>query len=222
MKDKILAALKNKFKNLGFGDKAFDGVADYLSQTVTDETAIETAITGVENLLRSFQGDIDTRVTSALAKQKAELERTNPPGTPPPPVNPNDISTIVANAVKSAVEPLQQRIEGYEKRETQKTLQSRVLTSVREALKSDAEKKGFDAWIKGRSVSVEDESKLDEVISTLQTGYTEFRQEMINQGVIPDVPQRGQFETEKTVEEYTKIMNGEVSSEDPGTVKIKV
>jgi hypothetical protein len=71
-------------------------------------------------------------------------------------------------------------------------------------------------------VSVEDEGKLDEVISNLQTGYTEFRQEMINQGVIPDVPQKSQFETEKTVEEYAKIMNGEVSSEDPGTVKIKV
>jgi hypothetical protein len=187
MKEKILAALKNKFRNLGFGDKAFDGVADYLSQTVTDETAIETAISGVENLLRSFQGDIDTRVTAALAKQKAELEKKTPPGTPPAP-DPTDISTIVANAVKSAVEPLQQRIEGYEKRESQKTLSSRVLTSVREGLKSDAEKKGFDAWVKGRAVNVEDESKLDEVISTLQTGYTEFRQEMINQGVIPDVP----------------------------------
>ena len=221
MKEKILAALKTKFQNLGFSEKAYGGVADYLAATVADENAIEAAISGVEPLLKSFQGDIDTRVTTALAKQKAELEKKNPPGTPPP-ADPNDISTIVANAVKAAVEPLQQRIEGYEKRETQKTLQSKVLSSVREALKTDAEKKAFDAWIKGRSVSVEDESKLEEVISSLQTGYTEFRQEMINQGVIPDVPAKSQFDAEKSVEEYTKIMNGEVSGEDPGTVKIKV
>lgn len=219
MKDKILTALKNRFKNLGFGDKAFDGVADYLSQTVTDENSIETAIGGVEPLLKSFQGDIDKRVSDAVAKTKAELEKkTSPPSTPP--VDSNDISTIVANAVKTAVEPLQQRIEGYEKRETQKTLQTKVLSSVREGLKSDAEKKGFDAWIKGRAVSVEDESKLEEVVTALQTGYLEFRQEMINQGVIPDVPAKGQFDTEKSVEEYTKIMNGEATSNDPGTIKI--
>ena len=44
MKDKILTALKTKFQNLGFTEKAFGGVADYLSATVTEETQIETAI----------------------------------------------------------------------------------------------------------------------------------------------------------------------------------
>jgi len=221
MKEKILALLKTKYQNLGFSSRALEQVADYLGQSITEETGIEPAVNGAELLLKSFQGDIDTRVTTALAKQKAELEKTTPPGTTTNP-NPNDISTIVANAVRSAVEPLQQRIEGYEKRETQKTLQQKVMASVREGLKTDSEKKGFDAWIKGRSVNVEDETKLDEVITSLQTGYTDFRQEMINQGLVPDVPPKGQFDTEKTVEEYAKIMNGEASNEDPGTVKIKV
>ena len=60
MKGKILVALKTKYKTFGFGDKAFDGVADYLSKTVTEESQIETAISGVEGLLKAFQGDIDT------------------------------------------------------------------------------------------------------------------------------------------------------------------
>ena len=53
MKEKILVALKTKYKTFGFGDKAFDGVADYLSKTVAEESQIETAISGGEGL-KSF------------------------------------------------------------------------------------------------------------------------------------------------------------------------
>ena len=76
MKGKILVALKTKYKTFGFGDKAFDGVADYLSKTVTEESQIETAISGVEGLLKAFQGDIDTvrNEKSGLQKQLDELK----------------------------------------------------------------------------------------------------------------------------------------------------
>ena len=47
MKEKILAALKTKYSNLGFGAKALDGVAAILEKSVTDESQIETAISGV-------------------------------------------------------------------------------------------------------------------------------------------------------------------------------
>lgn len=72
MKEQILKALKIKFANLGFGDKAFEGVASYLAATVTEEDKIETAINGVEPLLKSFQGDADKRVNDAIAKEKRE------------------------------------------------------------------------------------------------------------------------------------------------------
>lgn len=72
MKEKILVALKTKYKNLGFGDKAFEGVADYLTTTITEETNIETGVSGVEILLKSFQGDIDKRVNEAVAKVKQQ------------------------------------------------------------------------------------------------------------------------------------------------------
>lgn len=219
MKEKILTALKNKFKNLGFGDKAFDGVASFLEKTVTEENQVETAIAGVEPLLKAFQGDTDARVTSALAKQKAELERKpDPDPDPNHKPDPNDIRTIIAEALK----PLQQKIDGYEKRETQKQLQQQVLNAIREGLKTDGEKKGFDAWVKGRIVNIEDSAKLEEITSALKTGYTEFRQEMINQGVISEIPANGTPAAEKSVEEYQKIMNGEKAADDPGTVKLKV
>ena len=77
MKEKILVALKTKYKTFGFGEKAFDGVADYLSKTVTDESQIETAIGGVEGLLKAFQGDIDTvrNAKSGLQKELDELKK---------------------------------------------------------------------------------------------------------------------------------------------------
>ena len=59
MKTKILTALKTKYKNLGFGEKAFDGVAEYLATTVTEEANIETAIGGVEAMLKAFQSEAD-------------------------------------------------------------------------------------------------------------------------------------------------------------------
>ena len=59
MKEKILAALKTKYSNLGFGAKVLDGVASILEKSVTDESQIETAVGGVEPLLKVFQSDAD-------------------------------------------------------------------------------------------------------------------------------------------------------------------
>ncbi|MFB5946118.1 hypothetical protein [Albibacterium profundi] len=72
MKSKILKALKIKFKNLGFSDKAFEGVADYLATTITEEDQIETGINGVEPMFKAFQGDADSRVNIAVEKAKAK------------------------------------------------------------------------------------------------------------------------------------------------------
>lgn len=89
MKTKILVGLKTKYKTFGFSDKAFDGVADYLSKTVTEESQIETAVGGVEGLLKVFQGDVDfvRNEKSGLQKQfddlKNKLENPTPPITPP-------------------------------------------------------------------------------------------------------------------------------------------
>lgn len=83
MKQKILDALKNKYANLGFGQKALDGVADYLEKTVTEESQIETAISGVEPLLKVFQAEADRSRTelNALKVENEELKKKQQ--TPP-------------------------------------------------------------------------------------------------------------------------------------------
>lgn len=77
MKEKILAALKTKYANLGFTDKAFEGVATFLVASTTEENQIETAVSGVETLLKSFQGDADSRVNKLKAENE-ELKKKLP------------------------------------------------------------------------------------------------------------------------------------------------
>lgn len=74
MKKRIFQALKTKYKNLGFSERAFNRVASYLEKTVSDDASdedIDNAVDGVDDLLTAFQSDIDART----AKYKADAEK---------------------------------------------------------------------------------------------------------------------------------------------------
>lgn len=133
MKEKILAALKTKFKNLGFGDKAFDGVADYLSKTVTEETQIETAIGGVEPLLKSFQGEIDSRVTSAVEKAKKEPKEPGDGGDPKEPKEPKDDTPAWAKTLIETNKTLTERLNKIETGNVTQTRQQILETKLKDA-----------------------------------------------------------------------------------------
>ena len=139
MKEKILVALKTKNKTFGFGDKAFDGVADYLSKTVAEESQIETAISGGEGLLKAFQEDIDTvrNEKSGLQKQldelKTKIENPNSnPGPNPKPEDKADMATIIANAVSAAVKPLSDELAQFKAEKLQATRQEQILAKAKE------------------------------------------------------------------------------------------
>lgn len=73
MKQKILDALKTKFSNKGFSKEALNGVASILEKTVTDESLIETAVSGVEPLFEFFQSESDKlRGENTTLKKKLE------------------------------------------------------------------------------------------------------------------------------------------------------
>ncbi len=133
MKEKILVALKTKYKTFGFGDKAFDGVADYLSKTVAEESQIETAISGVEGLLKAFQGDIDTvrNEKSGLQKQLDEL-KTKIENPNPKLEDKADMATIIANAVSAAVKPLSDELAQFKAEKSQATRQEQIMAKAKE------------------------------------------------------------------------------------------
>lgn len=77
MKEKILQALKTKYSNFGLNEKAFDGVAENLSQTVKEEANIESAVAGVEWVLKAIQAESDRErgAKAQLEKQLEELKK---------------------------------------------------------------------------------------------------------------------------------------------------
>lgn len=106
MKKQILEALKNKYKNLGLGEKAFEGVADFLSTSITEESQIETAIAGVEGLLKAFQADADKLRTekSAAEKKLAELVAKATGNEPTPEIDPKSNDDDTPAWAKSLIE----------------------------------------------------------------------------------------------------------------------
>ena len=76
MKEKIITALKTEFSNLGFSAKAIDGAAESLAATglVTDEN-LDAIVKGQKSMLSAMQAEIDSRVTSAVEKAKAEANK---------------------------------------------------------------------------------------------------------------------------------------------------
>lgn len=135
MKGKILVALKTKYKTFGFGDKAFDGVADYLSKTVTEESQIETAISGVEGLLKAFQGDIDTvrNEKSGLQKQVEELKKKIEEHNPNPNLEEkNDDVPAWAQALIDSNKNLLTEVSTLKQEKAQATRQEQILTKAKE------------------------------------------------------------------------------------------
>lgn len=192
MKEKILVALKTKYKTFGFGDKAFDGVADYLSKTVTEESQIETAISGVEGLLKAFQGDIDTvrNEKSGLQKQLDELKTKIE--NPKPEDKTGDLTKIIAETVSAAVKPLSDKLTQLETEKLQATRQEQILAKAKEYGIPESQAKRY---------AIPDDADLD-------TYLKDAAQELKNEGfagVVP--PESSEAKIEKETESIAKMIN---------------
>lgn len=174
MKEKILVALKTKYKTFGFGDKAFDGVADYLSKTVTEESAIETAIGGVESLLKAFQGDIDTvrNEKSGLQKQLDELKAKGDESKKDekhPPVD--DLDAKLEALINAKVAPLQEKLSAYETKEAKATRQAQILGKAKEL--------GIPDWRINEGFTITDDA--DEAL--ISTTLSAIKQNIVTAGL---------------------------------------
>jgi hypothetical protein len=178
VKEKILTELKTKFKNLGFGEKAFDGVADYISKTVTKDEEIETAIAGVEPLLKAFQGDSDKRVTDAVAKVKAEPKPADPPKKVEKPTPDPD------NTIPEWAKAMMTKLESFEKKETQSAMMAKLKAKIADKVP--------ESYLKGRSITIESEDQIDQLATSIEGDFTAFKQDLINQGVFVESPKSSQ------------------------------
>jgi len=165
MKEKILEALKTKYKTLGFSDKAFNGVADFLAKTVTDEATIETSIGGVEELLKTFQGETD-RLRNEVSELKKKKEE-KPKSEPKPETEDNKPLTLA---------DIQKMLDERDNRtKAEKEFESRKSSVV-----SKLEKKGLKPSIlKKLAAQISDNTLSEEdILSNVETEYNEIASEL--------------------------------------------
>lgn len=176
MKEKILSALKTKYANLGFGDKAFDGVAEFLSKTITKEEEVETGIAGVEMLLKAFQGDIDKVRTelSTKTKELEDLKKKSPVPPNPEPPKPADDEPAWFKSWKEEqtkkLEALEKENQVFKAEKAKETRAAQIAAKVKEL--------GIPDW-RMKGVAVPEE--LDE--TGITNFLTEIKQELVTQGL---------------------------------------
>lgn len=202
MKEKILVALKTKYKTLGFSDRAFDGVADYLSKTVTEESQIETAIGGVEGLLRAFQGDVDfvRNEKSGLQRQLDELKKQienpkpEPPKPEPKPDEKPDIAKLIADGIAAGIKPFSDKLAAFEAKEAQAQRMAQI-TSV-------AKKYGISEKQAVRYAIPAD--------ADLDTYFKDVKQELANDGYQQvKAPETAEQQLERETSEFAKMIEND-------------
>lgn len=196
MKEKILVALKTKYKTFGFGDKAFDGVADYLSKTVTEESQIETAISGVEGLLKSFQGDIDTVRTakSGLQKELDELKKKIENADKDKDKDKDKDVPAWAQALIDSNKSLSEKLTAYEVEKAQAQRNSQI--------SAVAKKYGIPEFmLKDRNIPEN---------TDLDTYFKDMKQDMSNNGFqFSKAPETAEQKQEKEAIEFAKMIEAD-------------
>lgn len=133
MKQKLLNALKEGYKNLGLAESAFERVAAFGETFITSDEQIESFVKAAEAMLKAEQSAADKVRTELNAKikglegEKADLEAklngNNPPNPEPKPQdNPADmakmIADAVANAVANQIKPISDELAGFKAEKT--------------------------------------------------------------------------------------------------------
>lgn len=144
MKTKILGALKTKYANLGFNQKALDGVASVLEKTITEEAQIDDAVANIEPMLKVFQADIDRMRTehTTLKNQYDELLKRQSNGGGGDHTEPNDAEPAWFTAYK------EQQEERYNalKSESDALKAEKAAKARRELIMSKAKELGIPQW----------------------------------------------------------------------------
>lgn len=134
MKNKLLNALKEGYKQLGLSDAAFERVATFGETFITSDEQIATFVKGAEPMLKAEQSAADKVRTELNAKikglegEKAELEaklngnqtqtETTTQTTQTETTSQADLAKTIADAVAAAIKPLSDELAGYKAEKT--------------------------------------------------------------------------------------------------------
>ena len=211
MKQKLLEALKTKFKDLGVQDSILEGVAAKLSKTITTEDQIETAISGVtfDTLL---QPEVDRRATEAsdtavknyekkhkLKDGKAIEDPTKKKPDPKPKEGEGDDEKVPAwaTAFMEKQDALDERISKQEKDRETSSKQTQV-----DALLKDSKIDPEDHDLYRAHIDLESETSLEDQVKKQEERYLEREQKRVNNSVDEDGERKGGEATDSDMDEY--------------------
>lgn len=133
MKQKLLNALKEGYKNLGLAESAFERVAAFGETFITSDEQIESFVKAAEAMLKAEQSAADKVRTELNAKikglegEKADLEAklngNNPPNPnpEPKPQGTPDIAALIEAALDKKLNPITERLNNFETAQSQKS-----------------------------------------------------------------------------------------------------
>jgi Sec-independent protein translocase protein TatA len=179
MKTKILQRLKQDYSNLGVSEKAFDGVADFLSKTITEEERIPEVVANAGAFLKVYQSDVDKERTSAASARK-ELEalkkETQPkPTDPKPNDNQGNEPTEREKALLERMDALQSQLSQLvgQRSHEGKLAQITALLGEKKIPESF-----YSIALSGRTFG--EDTNVDELVTAIEQGYTKFQDETAN------------------------------------------
>ena len=199
--EQILAGLQQKFA--GVDTAILTRIATKKAEGVTDETKVNSIIEGISfsDVLNSY-GDFragDASRTSVLNYEKRHnlkdgkpVETTTTTTTTKAEDKPDDMATIIANAVSAAVKPLSDKLAQFETEKSQATRQEQIMAKAKEY--------GIPENYAKRCAIKDDED--------LDAYFKDLKQEFANdgfKGVTP--PESAEAKIEKESESIAKMID---------------
>ncbi len=199
--EQILAGLQQKFT--GVDTAILTRIATKKAEGVTDETKVNSIVEGISfsDVLNSY-GDFragDASRTSVLNYEKRHnlkdgkpVETTTTTTTTKAEDKPDDMATIIANAVSAAVKPLSDKLAQFETEKSQATRQEQIMAKAKEY--------GIPENYAKRCAIKDDED--------LDTYFKDLKQEFANdgfKGVTP--PESAEAKIEKEAESIAKMID---------------
>ena len=197
----ILAGLQQKFT--GVDTAILTRIATKKAEGVTDASQVQTIVDGVgfSDVLNSYgdfrAGDASkTAVTNYEKKHNLKdgkpVETTTTTTTTKAEDKPDDMATIIANAVSAAVKPLSDKLAQFETEKSQATRQEQVMAKAKEYGIPETFAKRY---------AIPDDADLD-------TYFKDAKQELANigfSGATP--PESAEVKIEKESTEIAKLIN---------------
>lgn len=200
-KELILNALKQEYIKLGLSEKALDGVADILKETITEETKILETVKGMEPLLKTFQSEIDRErgQKSALQKELNELKSKI------------DIQPKEEKPADTEIDAILVKLKAHEELIAKMTEEKFKDTALRNIKRGLDEKKIPQSYYEPllSTTKINSETDINELIKVIDENYTKLEEELSKTrfaGAIP--PEKGIGDI-NSMESFAKIITGE-------------